>query len=138
TGDQPITSPDHQLALAVDALTIRDGRLRLEQAEGTLLLDDIQLRLKDVSLDGGAFPVAARLSYHRAEGEPPLGLALDARLTVDRAQGQLRIEAGKLTLAGALPVPIALDFDGTVDGVIDGELRRARLNRLDIALGDTH
>src|SRR5690606_38107797 len=74
----------------------------------------------------------------RAEGEPPLGLALDARLTVDRAQGQLRIEAGKLTLAGALPVPIALDFDGTVDGVIDGELRRARLNRLDIALGDTH
>ncbi|MDY0069869.1 MAG: AsmA family protein [Porticoccaceae bacterium] len=137
TGDQPIESADRQLALAVDTLSLSNGRLRLEQADGTLLLDDIQLRLRDVSLDGGAFPVAASLTYHRAAGEP-LDLALDTRLAVDRAQGQLRIEDGKLSLAGALPAPIALNFDGTVDGVIDGELRRARISRLDIALGDTH
>lgn len=133
TGDQPIESPDRQLTLAVDALTLRDGRLRLDGSDGSLLFDDIQLSLRNVSLDGETFPLTASLTYHPAADEPPMTLTLDAQLGLDAAARQLSVGEGRITLGGVLPQPLGVTFAGT----LESDTQRARITQLTLDLGDT-
>ena len=135
TGSQPLeaTSADGQaFSLAVDKLTIASSRLRLDQDDSPLLLDNIDFNTSGVSLDGGAFPLALSFRYQPDEGEA-LTANIIATASYDQDGEKLGLHDSLVEVAGLLPETLRLGMKGEVDLATE----TARIHELVIDLGNS-
>lgn len=121
------------LALDVRRLSIRDARLRTEDAAGETLAELVLERFDASDVNSAGRPVQASAVLRRpAVGEvPALELALKGRFVTDLPAQRLTLETLGATVTGAAREPLTLSLTGTVD------LRRQRADlALDFALAD--